>query len=303
LWRVGRVRRLLHEIRPDVTLATYFRSNGLLGALTKCSPLVVSTRGPGDQEFWLPFGLDVRLARWIAGRAERLHASSPELVEQFEAIGVPRERFTVIPLGIDVESFPPRSGPRLPGPPRVICTRKHLPIYDNRTIVRALGRLRDAGVAFEFRFVGGGNRLPFTELEVKALGLGGHVTFVGEVDPPEVARQLAWADVYVSATLSDGSPSSLFEAMSVKLFPVVTDIRANRDWLVHGTNGFLFPPGDDRACADGLRFAFERGAGCEAALEESRRRVAEQLDRGVGLERLERLLLETADTRLQQAAS
>jgi glycosyltransferase involved in cell wall biosynthesis len=84
---------------------------------------------------------------------------------------------------------------------------------------------------------------------------------------------------------------------------VVTDIRANRDWLVHGSNGFLFPPGDDRACADGLRFAFERGAGCEAALEESRRRVAEQLDRGVGLERLERLLLETADTRLQQAAS
>jgi glycosyltransferase involved in cell wall biosynthesis len=234
------------------------------------------------------------LARWIAGRADRLHASSPELVEYFASIGVPRERFTVIPLGIDAAAFPPREGPRPPGPPRVVCTRKHLPIYDNRTLVRALARLRDAGVAFEFRFVGSGNRQPFTEREIRAAGLEDRVAFLGEVEAGEVARQLAWADVYASATLSDGSPSSLFEAMSVKLFPVVTDIRANRDWIVHRRSGFLFPPGDDRACAEGLRFAFEHLAECAPALEESRRVVVQKLDRKLGLARLERLLLEAA---------
>lgn len=297
LWRVQRVARLLREIRPDVTLATYFRSNGLVAALTRRGPLVISSRGPGDYEFWLPFGLDRALARWIAGRAERLHASSPELVEYFESIGVPRARFTVIPLGIDASAFPPRPGPRPPGPPRVVCTRKHLPIYDNRTLVRALARLRDAGVDFEFRFVGSGNRLPFTEREVRAAGLEERVAFCGELEPGEVSSQLAWADVYASATLSDGSPSSLFEAMSAKLFPVVTDIRANRDWIAHRRSGFLFPPGDDRACAEGLRFAFEHAGSCAPALEESRRVVALQLDRELGLARLERLLEEAAGRR------
>jgi L-malate glycosyltransferase len=290
LLRVQQVARLLRELGPDVTLATYFRSNGLVAALARRGPLVISSRGPGDYEFWLPFGLDRALARWIAGRADRLHASSPELVEYFASIGVPRERFTVIPLGIESAAFPPRSGPRPPGPPRVVCTRKHLPIYDNRTLVRALARLRDAGVAFEFRFVGSGNRLPFTEREVRAAGLEDRVAFFGEVEPAEVAAHLAWADVYASATLSDGSPSSLFEAMSVKLVPVVSDIRANRDWIVHRRSGFLFPAGDDHACAEGLRFAFEHAETLAPALEESRRTVAERLDRKVGLERLERLL-------------
>jgi len=207
---------------------------------------------------------------------------------------VPAERFTVIPLGIDASRFPPRPERRAPGPPRIVCTRKHLPIYDNRTIVRALAQLRDAGVDFAFRFVGSGNRMAFTEREVRAHGLEDRVEFVGEVTADEVQRQLAWADVYVSATLSDGSPSSLFEAMSTKLFPVVTDIRANRDWIVHRESGFLFPPGDAVACCAGLRFALEHAAACGDALERSRRTVVEQLDRKVGLERLERLLAATA---------
>jgi glycosyltransferase involved in cell wall biosynthesis len=292
--RLRSVARLLAKIRPDVTMATYFRSNGLVGALTKRSPLVVSTRGPGDYEFWLPFGLDVRLARWIARRAERLHASSPELVDYFASIGVARERFEVIPLGIDAAAFPPRAGARPPGPPRIVCTRKHLPIYDNRTIVRALAALRADGIAFEFCFVGSGNRQPFTEREVRAAGLDDAVSFAGEVEPGDVGRHLAWADVYVSATLSDGSPSSLFEAMSVGLFPVVTDIRANRDWLKHGENAFLFPPGDAAACAAGLRYAIEHGAEHAAALDRSQRRVAEELDRDRNLARLERLLASVA---------
>jgi glycosyltransferase involved in cell wall biosynthesis len=288
---------LLRELRPDVTLATYFRSNGLVAALAKRGPLVVSTRGPGDYEFWLPFGLDRRLARWIAGRAERLHASSGELVEHFASIGVPRERFTVIPLGIDAAAFPPREGPRSPGPPRIVCTRKHLPIYDNKTIVRALARLRDGGFAFECRFVGGGNRLAFTQREVAALGLENEVRFLGDVEPGEVAAQLAWADVYVSATLSDGSPSSLFEAMACRLPPVVSDIRANREWLRDGENGFLFPPGDPAACAAAIRAAVERLPRLGEVLDRNRRTIVEQADRRVGLDRLERLLREAAGLR------
>jgi hypothetical protein len=83
----------------------------------------------------------------------------------------------------------------------------------------------------------------------------------------------------------------------------VTDIRANRDWIVHRRSGFLFPPGDDRACAEGLRFAFEHAEECAPALEESRRVVLEKLDRKLGLARLERLLEETAAGRAAAEAT
>lgn len=289
-WRVGRI---LRRIRPDIVLATYYRSNGLVGALTKCAPLIVSSRGV-DSEFSLPFGLGPRVTRWVASRADFLHASSQELAEILGHLGVPEERVAVIPLGTDANVFTPRSGPRAPGPARIICTRKHEPLYDNETIVRALARLRDRGLAFRARFVGSGSTIEESKRAVTTLGLEQQVEFLGDLEHREIPENLRWADVYVSAAASDGAPSSLFEAMSCRLYPVVTDVRANQDWITHRDNGFLFPVGDDVACADGLEFACRNLDGIAVATDRNRRTVAECLDRDRNLARLEALLIHVA---------
>jgi L-malate glycosyltransferase len=297
LWRVPRVRRLLRKLRPDVVMATYVRSNGLVGALTKCRPLVVSSRGVIDYHFGLPPAWNAWLVRWIAARAELLHASSDELVEGFERFGVARDKFTVIPVGTDTEIFAPRAGQRPPGPLRIICTRKHDPLYDNETILRALARLRGEGLEFQFRFTGSGTVIDQNQRLARELGLGDQVEFRGEVAHEQVPEELRWADLYVSAAESDGAPSSLFEAMSCKLFPIVTDVRANRDWVTHRHNGYLFRFHDDADCAAGLRFAAAHPGIVRQALEDNRRMVAERLDRAAGLARLEQLLQKAAAMR------
>jgi glycosyltransferase involved in cell wall biosynthesis len=300
--RIPRVRRLLRALRPDVVMATYVKSNGLIGAAARCGPLVISTRGV-DWEFPLPAPLANALVRWIAGRADALHASSAELAERLAALGVPRDRFTVIPLGTDPEVFLPAVGPRPAGPPRIICTRKHHPLYDNDTIVRALRLLRDDGREFHCRFVGTGSRLEETRRLAAELGLSSCIEFLGDREHAELPALLAWADLYVSSARSDGAPSSLFEAMSCGLFPVVTDMRANRDWLRHERDGFLFPAGDAEACAEGLRFAWDRTEVVAEAGRRNRQLVCERLDREVGLERLETLLSEVAEHRYRPASS
>ena len=283
------VRRLLRRLRADVTLATYYRSNGLVAALTKCGPLVLSTRGV-DVDFPLPAFLNTLLIRWMAGRAELLHASSPELAEAFERHGISRERFTVIPLGTDPQRFQPRLGPRTPGPARILCTRKHHLLYDNPTIVRALALLRDEGLDFRCRFVGTGTHIHETRALVQSLKLADHVEFLGELDHDRIPEQLAWADLYVSAATSDGSPSSLFEAMSCGFFPVVTDVVANRCWIRHRENGYLFTVGDAGACAEGLRFAWRSSDQVREGCLRNRQTIVKKLNRKAGLARLEALL-------------
>ncbi len=293
LTRVPRVRRLLREIRPDVVMATYFQSNGLVGALSKCSPLVVSTRGV-DHDMYLPEPFRGRLIRWVGRRADLLHAASPEGVDSLAAVGIPREKFTVIPLGTDATVFTPATGPRAIGPPRLICTRKHDPVYANETIIRAAARRRDLGTDFRLRFVGSGTTIEQSRSLAATLNLNNLIEFTGEAGHAAIPLHLRWADLYLSASRGDGAASSLFEAMSTGLFPVVSDIRANRDWLSHKRTGYLFRVDDDEDCANGIRFALENPDLVRHAVAENRATVIEKADRNRNLEKLESLLKRAA---------
>jgi len=287
--RLPRIRQLLRAWRPDVVLATYYRSNGLIGALTKRSALIVSSRG-SDQTWGLPECLNRRLARWIGSRAELVHASSQELAESLTMSGIEPAKITVIPLGVDSQEFTPRPGPREPGPARILCTRKHYPIYDNDTIVRALAILQQADLDFESRFAGTGPTLEATIALAQSLGLSPRVRFLGDVEPTQVRDLLHWADVYVSAARSDGAPSSLFEAMSCGVFPVVSDVRANRDWIVAGRTGYLCRVGQASEWADGIRFAWDDPMRRAAAAAVNRPLIERCCDRVAGLPKIEDLL-------------
>jgi len=296
LTRVPRVRRLLRELRPDVVMATYFQSNGLVGALSKCAPLVISTRGV-DHDMYLPAPFRGVLIRWVARRADLIHASSPEGVDSLVAAGVPRDKFTVIPLGTDSTIFSPPTGPRPDGPPRLISTRKHDPVYDNETIIRAAAQLRDIRFDFRLRFVGSGTTIDQARQLASSLALASLVDFTGNAPHSAIPDHLRWADVYLSASRGDGAASSLFEAMSTGRFPIVSDIRANRDWIRHKENGWLFPVGDASSCAEGIRWAWDHPAERQRTAEENRRTVIEKLDRNAGLARLEELLTKAAAPR------
>jgi glycosyltransferase involved in cell wall biosynthesis len=294
LLRVPRVRRLLRELRPEVVLATYVRSNGLVGALSKCSALVVSTVG-ADHDWGLPGPLNSQIARWIGRRAELLHSASQELVDSMAAAGVPPEKFTVIPFGVDAQEFTPREGPRAPGRPRILCTRKHYDLYDNDTIVRALAFLRDRGLDFEARFAAKGPTLERTRQLVRDLGLDNDVVFIGDVEHAEVPSLLRWADIYVSAAKSDGAAASLVEAMSCMHFPLVTDVRANRDWLVHRETGYLCQVGNPEDFAAGIEYVCSHPEQVARGGQINRKTIIERCDRDTGLSKLERLLDEAID--------
>ena len=48
----------------------------------------------------------------------------------------------------------------------------------------------------------------------------------------------------MTPSYSDGTSLSLLEAMACGLPIIATSITANREWIVHGLNGFLVEPND-----------------------------------------------------------
>lgn len=52
------------------------------------------------------------------------------------------------------------------------------------------------------------------------------------------------ADLYLSATHSDGASVSLMEALACGLPALVSDIPGNAEWIVPGENGWMFKTGN-----------------------------------------------------------
>ncbi|MFQ6061284.1 MAG: glycosyltransferase, partial [Thermoplasmata archaeon] len=64
-----------------------------------------------------------------------------------------------------------------------------------------------------------------------------------------------------------GTSASLLEAMACGLFPVVSDIPANRAWIEDGKNGFLVPLDNQEILARRIVEALQDGDLADAAMK------------------------------------
>jgi glycosyltransferase involved in cell wall biosynthesis len=105
-----------------------------------------------------------------------------------------------------------------------------------------------------------------------ALDLEGRVLFVGyRADAIELLRCM---DVYVSASLWEGLPIALLEAMACGRPVVATDVAGNRDVVVQGQTGLLVPPRDPQHLAAAI-LAVMRDPGLAARFAQGGRRRVE----------------------------
>lgn len=290
--RVPQVRRIITAFKPDVLFATYLISNGLTAALSWSGPLVLDAVG-GDVREMHSNG-DVRntarrfVIRCICERATAIHVWSTELADRLTDIGVSDSKIVNWPMGVDIDLFRPPTPPAAPD--RIICIRKHEPIYDIPTIIEALAQLRAGGTRFECTFVGGGHLLEVHRALAAARGLGQCTRFVGPVPRESIPRLLSTCGTYVSASHADGTSSSLLEAMAGGLLPVVTRIPANLPWIADGENGLLFDAGRNDQLSVALHRAIADHSLRDRAITANRERVVRDGDLHHNLERMRDLL-------------
>jgi glycosyltransferase involved in cell wall biosynthesis len=90
------------------------------------------------------------------------------------------------------------------------------------------------------------------------LDLGDRVCFLPPSDHAKLGAHLAAADALCLPSVvtrdgdQEGRPTILVEAASCGLPAVASDVGGVRDWIDHGSNGLLVPPGDPSALARAL---------------------------------------------------
>ncbi len=259
LW-VLQVRRLIKRINPDIVDGHFITVYGFLAACSGFHPLVVTSWGSDLLVQPERNPLQRYTARYALKRADTVVARIP--VEDARAIitglgGDPNSEIMRVVLGVNTEEFAPsRLDPNVrehrgmgPCDPLIISTRNLAPVYDVETLVKAIPLVLSEEPRARFMLAGAGAQQNYLQELASNLGVSASIEFIGWVPRAELPSYLSSADVYVSTSLSDGTPNSLLEAMACELPAIVTDIPANRPWVSDGENGFLFPARDHRALA------------------------------------------------------
>jgi len=123
--------------------------------------------------------------------------------------------------------------------PIVINTRSHEPIYGVEYFVEAIPEVINKLPEARFLILGAGQLSAKLKEKVKELRIENYVKFLGMLPRENTIAYVNAADLYVSASLSDGTSSSLLEAMTLGIPPLVTAIPGNMEWIRDGWNGYL----------------------------------------------------------------
>jgi L-malate glycosyltransferase len=270
------LKRVIRAVRPDLIQAGPLQTAAFLAALAGYSPLVSMSWG-----YDLLFDAD-RNAFWRWATRYTLNHSAVmigdcnTIRQRARSFGMPDERIVTFPWGVDLDHFNAVTLESSNAPTfTLLSTRNWEPIYGVDVIAKAFVQAAQQRPELRLILLGDGSQAGLLRQVFTRGGVLDKVRFPGQVSQAELPDYYRAADLYVSASHSDGSSISLLEAMACGRPALVSDIPGNLEWVESGIQGWCFADGDPNALALAILHAMDMREklpemGCAA------RRLAEQ---------------------------
>jgi glycosyltransferase involved in cell wall biosynthesis len=268
---IGRARRLIGNLRPDLVHTTLFEADiagrvaGRLAGVPVVSSLVNVAYGPEQLQ-------DRRLVPWRVRAARFLDAATARGVRRFHALTqhvaavmgrrlrIPADRIDVIPRGRDPGTLGTRNDERRdrvrgalgvgPHEPIVLAAGRHEYQKGLDVLLQAVPAILQAVPGTRLLVAGReGNKTPMLRAMAERSGLGPAVRFLGvRSDVPDL---MCAADAFVFPSRWEGLGGVVIEAMALEAPIVASDLPAIREIVGH-EGARLVPSGDPNALAAAL---------------------------------------------------
>ena len=295
---------------PRVVLVSHFALYGLaLLGTARRYPLVVYFHGPWSVESrdegrsWISMRVRQALERRVYHRAERCIVLSRAFARVLEYdFGVPPERITVIPGGVDAEHFaaqPSRAASRIAlgwseSAPTVLTVRRLVRRTGVDRLIAAVPALRARVPAVRVMIAGAGPERAALEAQARALGVEDAVRFLGLV--PEAQLPLAYraADISVVPSVAlEGFGLIVPESLAAGTPVLVTPIGGLPETVDGLPGALVLRDASPGAIADGLADALTGACGLPSAAQ-CMSFARERYDWSVVARRVAAVLAETA---------
>ncbi len=278
------LKRVLRSVRPDVLHAGPVPTVAFLAAMSGFHPLVSMSWGSDllrdiDQD-----PIQYRAAHYALKKSDVLIGDCHAVQQKAAKLGFPAERVVLFPWGVDLNQFSPGPGDVLRSQLGwqeafiLLSLRSWEPVYGVDVIARAFVRAAQQEPGLRLLLLGSGSQSE----RIRDILLRGQVEkrvfFGDQVSNAMLPDYYRAADLYLSASHSDGSSVSLMEALACGRPVLVSDIAGNREWLENSPAGWLFSDGDENALADGILNASRNRSKLDEAGQSARKLAEERAD-------------------------
>jgi len=261
------LKKVLRKFKPDV-VHTHSAKGGFLGRLAATAlkvPAVVHTvHGAPFHPYQgvLPRTLFRWCEQYAARRCDALVSVADAMTNMLVETNVaPREKFTTVYSGMDVEPFlaadtlRQESRQELGFEPQHIVIGKIARLFHlkgHEYLISAASRVVKANPQVRFLLVGDGLLRKQLEAQIQQAGLENHFHFVGLVDPQRIPAMLGAMDMLVHTSLREGLARTLPQALIAGKPVVSYDVDGAREVVLPGETGYLIPPKEITPLANAL---------------------------------------------------
>jgi glycosyltransferase involved in cell wall biosynthesis len=294
LLALGEIREIIEEENPDILNPHFLPNYGLVSAILKGRrPVVLAIWGSDLLKVSKKSPFHRLISERVIKRADFILVDGLNLKDDVVSFGYDPRRIYVLTFGVDERLRRWKLDKIKMDIPKIVTHRRLEPHMDPFTIIEALSILKEKNLNFEFTFASSYGYLKGELIKRRGeLGLDG-VNFVeSPLDDASLYELLSKHHIYISASLWDSTSVSLLEAMALGLFPIVSNIPANREWIVDGLNGYLFNVGEP---VD-LAFKIEKAIGNIGLMERARNLNKELLENRANWEKHIKNVIEIMET-------
>jgi len=165
-------------------------------------------------------------------------------------------KLIAIPNGVDVDRIDAsiEIDPRQRERKRLVYVARMVPLKNHEFLIHLMKQLPD----FTLVLIGPEDKKGKIRELAQHEGVAGRIEIKGLIPRDEVFRELNRAGIYVSASLIEGLPVSVLEAMRVGLIPVISDIKPHAE-IQSKCRDVTVLPLDEKKWAEVIRYYAEVG--------------------------------------------
>lgn len=236
-----KIYKIIRTINPVIINAHYLSSYGLVGALLKKyygldGKLVISTWGTDVLVTPFKSRIHLGLTKFVLRMADIITSDSYYMSDVIKNIS--KRSSVTFPFGI--EEFPEKIFINDKIPTMIFSNRALYPNYKIDEVIIFFSQLAMNNSNMKLIIANQGPEQDTLKKLVKSLNLEDKVQFTGFLSNLAQAEFYKKSQFFISIPESDATSVSLLEAMAYGCIPIVSNIPANREWIINGVNGFYY---------------------------------------------------------------